>query len=311
MRFGLKAIVAICVAMMGIASCAGVPRLSDLTSQDCDEVCLNQMAGHYMDSLSAQYVSGALLADDIRMTENGVDVQPGEGIWSTATGWSYRHTFVDPQNDSVGIFGVIREAGGKDAIVAFRLKQEAGAFTESEALIIHEGDFPLFQTDHTRARAPFYMVVPEDKRSSRAELETIAEGYFKGLASGDPGELKFHPDCNRQENGFQTTNNPPRIVFSCRDLYPFSYMHSYRTPDFPVVDVERGLVLGITAFDMPEATRDVSVRGKTFNINPERQRLPRTLFLYELFKVEDGQIMMIDAVLMNFEYGAEMGWGER
>ncbi len=62
---------------------------------------------------------------------------------------------------------------------------------------------------------------------------------------------------------------------------------------------------------MPEATRDVTIRGQTFSINPERQRLPRTLFLYELFKVEDRQIMMIDAVLMNFEYGAKMGWNER
>ncbi len=311
MRVGLRVAAAVCASALGLVSCASLERGPLPVAQECDDVCLNQMAGHYMDSLAAQYVDSALLADDIRMTENGGDVQPGEGIWSTATSWSYRHTFVDPEQSSVGIFGVIREENGKDAIVAFRLKQEDGAFTESEGLIIHEGDFPLFQTDHKRAREGFYRYVSEEKRSSREELRAIARGYFEGLSNGDPGELKFHPDCDRQENGFRTTNNPPRIKFSCRDLYPFSYMASFRTPDYPVVDVERGLVLGVTAFDMAKLTREVTIRGKTFNINPERQRLPRTLFLYELFKVEDGQIMMIDAVLMNFEYGAKMGWNER
>ncbi len=310
MRFGLRVVIGL-VAMLGVCACATLPSVGATDEADCDEVCLNQMAGHYMDSLAAQYVESAPLADDIRMTENGEDIRPGEGIWSSATSWSYRHTFVDPQQNSVGIFGVIREENGKDAIVAFRLKQADGAFIESEGLVIHEGDFPLFQTDHKRARDGFYRYVPEAKRSSRAELKAIAHDYFEGLSKGDPGALKFHPDCDRQENGFRTTNNPPRIKFSCRDLYPFSYMASFRSPDYPVVDVERGLVLGITAFDMPESTRDVTIRGQTFSINPERQRLPRTLFLYELFKVEDGQIMMIDAVLMNFEYGAKMGWNER
>ena len=53
------------------------------------------------------------------------------------------------------------------------------------------------------------------------------------------------------------------------------------------------------------------IRGEEFHITSEGRRLPRTLFLYELFKVEDGQIMIIDAVLANFEYGTEMGWNGR
>lgn len=264
-----------------------------------------------MDALPANFPEDAPLAPDVRMTENGEDVSVGEGIWATAIGWSYRHTFVDPETGGVGIFGVVREESGKDAILAIRLKADNGLFSESEALVIHEGDFPLFETDATRARDAFYQLVPEERRNTREELAQIAEGYFNGLATGDPSALNFHPDCNRQENGYRTTNNPPRINFSCRDLYLFTYMHAYRTPDFPVIDTSRGLVLGVTAFDMPEAERTVMIRGKSFEINNERQKLPRTLFLYELFKVDNGQIMMIDAVLMNFPYGTKMGWGER
>ena len=98
---------------------------------------------------------------------------------------------------------------------------------------------------------------------------------------------------------------------SCADLYPFVYMHSYRPTEIPVIDTERGIVLGITAFDMIEQTKTVMIRGKPFEITPEGRRLPRTLFLYELFKVDNGQVMVIDAFLMNQPFGAKMGWGER
>lgn len=278
---------------------------------DCDDICLGQLAGSFMDNMVDQYPEGVPLAADIRMTENGEDVAPGEGIWETSLGWSYRHTFVDPVQGGIGIFGVVHERDGKKAIVALRLKVQDKQFTESEALVVHEGEFPLFATDMTRARPLYYSVVPEEKRNTREELEAIAEGYFFGLANGDPSKLKFHPDCNRRENGVQTTNSPPRINRSCADLYPFVYMHSYRKPTYPVINTEYGLVLGVTAFDMPEQEKELIIRGKTFKIDPKTRRLPRTLFLYELFKVEDGQIMIIDAFLMNYEYGKKMGWGER
>jgi hypothetical protein len=59
---------------------------------------------------------------------------------------------------------------------------------------------------------------------------------------------------------------------------------------------------------MPQMTRTLLIRGKAVEINPERQHLPRTLFLFELFKVEDGQIREIEAVMRNMTLGADMGW---
>lgn len=281
------------------------------TSTGCDSNCLNQLAGQFMDSMVEQYLEGAPLAADIRMTENGVDVAPGEGIWETSQGWSVRHTFVDDVQGGIGIFGVLKEENGNDAIVAFRLQEENGLITESEGLVVREGEFALFNTAGVPARPQFRTYVPPHRQNTREELIEIANGYFYGLANGDPSALEFHPDCNRRENGFQTTNNPPRINRSCADLYPFVYMHSYREPDFPVVDVEHGLVLGVTAFDMPEQDITIDIRGEPFHINPETRRLPRTLFLYELFKVDNGQIMVIDAILMNQPYGTRMNWGNR
>ena len=280
-------------------------------SSTCDETCLFQLAGRFMDTMVESYLDGAPLADDIRMTENGVDVVPGEGIWETTLGWSVRHTFVDEVQGGIGIFGVVSDQDGSEAIVAFRLQEEGGLITESEGLIVREGEFPLFNPDGIPARHQFSAYVPQHRQNTRSELIEIAEGYFEGLANGDPSALQFHPDCDRRENGFQTTNNPPRINRSCADLYPFVYMHSFREPAFPVVDTELGLVLGVTAFDMPEQELTIDIRGRPFHINPETRRLPRTLFLYELFKVDNGQIIVIDAVLMNQPFGTAMNWGER
>ncbi|MAP95492.1 MAG: hypothetical protein CMK07_11115 [Ponticaulis sp.] len=299
-------------ALLILAACAGTQEaaMAD-TEPDCSAKCLLEMAGGFMDNMVDQYPDGVPFSETVRLTENGADIAIGEGIWKTSTAWSYRHTVVDPVQGGIGIFGVIREDTGEDAMVAFRLKVEDCTFTEVEALVVREGEFPLFVTDMTRARPLYYQYVPEEKRNTRDELAAIAEGYFHGLANGDPSALSFHPDCNRQENGFQTTNNPPRMTRSCADLYPFVYMHSYRTPDFPVIDTERGLVLGVTAFDMPDQETTIMIRGKPFRIDPAARRLPRTLFLYELFKVEDGMIMVIDAFLMNQPYGASMGWNDR
>ncbi len=281
------------------------------TTADCNEACLLGLAGKYMDALSDNHTASAPISTSFRRTENGVDAPIGSGIWTTAEAWSYRHTFVDSLTGGIGIFGIVRETSGADAILAIRLKADGKTVSESEALVVREGEFPLFKTDMTVPREAFYRYVPPSRQSSRDALIAIAKGYFTGLSTGDPSGLDFHPDCNRRENGYQTTNNPPRMALSCADLYPFVYMQSFRTPDFPIVDVDRGLVLGITAFDMPEMTETVMIRGKPFNITPERQRLPRSLFLYELFKVDNGQIVAIEAFLMNTEYGQKMGWGER
>lgn len=293
-----------------LTACATVAS-QNADEQFCNEKCLLQIAGLYMDAIPANYPEDVPLSAKLRATENGVDTKIGEGIWSSVTGWTYRHTVVDPVSGGIGIFGVVMKDDGKNAILAIRLQEQNQEIVESEIIVVLEDDFPVFKTDATRAREAFYTIVPEEYRNTRDELEEIARGYFTGLATGDPSKLSFHPDCNRLENGFQTTNNPPLIKFSCRDLYPFTYMQSYRSPDFPVIDTKRGLVLGFTAFDLPEAERTVDIRGEAFEINNKRQRLPRTLFLCELFKVENGQILMIDAVVMDMPAGQKMGWGER
>ena len=274
----------------------------------CDKSCLLGIAGDYLDSLTADDPGGAPFAAGLRSTENGVASAPGQGVWTTAKMWSYRHTFVDPVTGGIGVFGVVSEDSDQKALIAVRLKVVDRRITESELMVSRKGDFSLFGTGTTDAKPSFRQTAGEE-RSTRAELAAIARAYFTGITRGDPSGVPFHPDCNRTENGVQTTNNPPRMMFSCAEgLRRFAYMQRFRDTRMPVIDPEHGLVWAITAFDMPVLKRTSTIRGKPYEISPELQRLPRTLFLYELFKVEGGRIREIEAMMRDAPLGASMGW---
>ncbi len=273
----------------------------------CDESCLLTVAGEFLDSLTAGDPSGAPFASAVRATENGVVTAPGAGIWKTATGWGYRHTFVDPESGGIGVFGVVNETGDKQAVIGARLKVVGRRIAESELLVMRPGAHGLFDPTENEPKEAFYSFVAPELRSTRKELMDIAHSYFVGITHADPSIVPFHPDCNRYENGVRTTNT---VRFrGCAESHRYvAYMQSFRSLRFPVVDTKRGLVLAAAAFDMPAQTRTYLVRGKPVEISPERQNLPRTLFLFELFKIEGGKIRVIEAKITNMPLGTDMGW---
>ena len=277
----------------------------------CDENCLLETADTFMNALTADDPSTVPFASSLRSTENGAPVPPGKGIWLTGAAWSYRHTFVDHVTGQIGIFGSLLETDGTKAVVTVRLKVTDRKIGESEILLTRPGEAGLVSTQQTEAKPIFGTFVPPEYRSTRAQLAEIPRLYFEGIRHGDPTGVPFHPDCNRVENGVQTTDNPPRFSLSCPEsLLRSAYMQTYREFRVPVIDTARGLVWAITAFDMPAMHSTTVIHGKPYEISPERQNLPRTLLLYELFKVEGGKIRAIEAQMRNVPLGAGTGWAD-
>jgi hypothetical protein len=278
---------------------------------ECDRACLLRIAGLYMDSLSANDASGAPFAPTLRSTENGQPSTMSSGIWGSARGWRYRHCFVDPVSGQIGAFGVISEGPDQDVIIGLRLKVVARQISESELLVTRKGEFPLFAPRaQTEPQAAFTTILPSDHRATRAALAETPQHYFQAIREGNPELVPIHPDANRVENGVQTTNNPdfPASASVNEGLKRLIYMQQARALRVPVIDVDRGLAFAVVAVDMPEMTRTLTIRGKPVEINPQRQHLPRTLLLFELFHVEDGQIRQIEAVMRNMPLGAQVGW---
>jgi hypothetical protein len=73
---------------------------------------------------------------------------------------------------------------------------------------------------------------------------------------------------------------------------------------YPVVDEERGVVVGFGAFNIPGGDYKRVVNGQ----ETTRHYEPRSLFLFEAFKIVDGKIEQIEATMRNVPLGAPTGW---
>ncbi|KAJ8137629.1 hypothetical protein OY671_009158, partial [Metschnikowia pulcherrima] len=139
-------------------------------------------------------------ADDVRSTENNVARMIGDGLWGTATGrGDYDSRFADVRTGHAVTF-----RSGVDP---------SGAINEVEVSVVRDSDeASKFPNPRFERKPIMEAFVPEAERMSRERLSTIADGYFNTSEQND-GQIftRFHPDCNRVENGVQTTNNPDFI----------------------------------------------------------------------------------------------------
>ena len=151
------------------------------------------------------------------------------------------------------------------------------------------------------------------QRASRTELIAAANAYFDGIENYT-GHTPFAPGCNRIENGQLTTNNPTNSEglppLGCQEQFQarlFTYIRKVRDRRFPVVDEERGLVVAQVVFDIPGSKTWIR-DGKQVPAPPAVSN-PRNKILNELFKVDHGQIQLIQAFMLpNEPYGTSTGW---
>lgn len=164
------------------------------------------------------------------------------------------------------------------------------------------GGFPPAGAAIERVGAPnpiYSEVIPESERPSREALIETANYYFTGLQRNDgKGYYPFTDDCDRLENGIQTTNIPrtdPRTgvttKMGCKEQFEKSLkgiVSRIRDRRFVAVDRDHGIVFAFAFFD--------------------HERINWTWQLAELFKIEHGKIRRIEAVLQRVPYGMNSGW---
>jgi hypothetical protein len=273
-----------------------------VAAQQCTKACLMDAMGQYVEAMLAHDASKlTLAAPDLKATENGKRVKLGEGIWQTARFTPFRQTVADPQNGQVALFGVVTEGeANEQAILFIRLRVAGKQITEAETLVARKGAHPAFRPDLMGKNPVWSTVLPEDERVSREQLIAATDAYFTGIEDNSAAKIPFHPECQRVENGVQTTNNPERGSPSCVAGMPrFTYITKVRDRRYPIVDVERGITVGIVVFDVP---------GEGAQAAKPLARNKRNLFLYEVFKIESGRIRNIEAFMTNMPFDSAIGW---
>jgi hypothetical protein len=265
----------------------------------------------YIAALLAHDAARLDWAADALHTENNVALEPGDGLWQTITALGpYDLRFADPETGQVALFTTVTETGDMSG-ACIRLGIRGDSVAEVETIVVRQKDEALVFPDPKFERKPVMETpVPEAERASREEMIALADGYFSTLERNDGTiRTRFHPGCNRIENGVQTTNNPEFFVpvahLPCEEQFAqgnYRYDDRLRGRRYPLVDEERGIVLAgvLGDYELTDGTKVTS---------PIRR--PHTFYLSEAFKIRDHAIEQIEANFITVPYHMPSPWDSR
>jgi hypothetical protein len=265
--------------------------------KSCDRACLQGIVDSYLDAMAKHDPSTLPVAASVKFTENGKQLKLGEGFWKTAGASKYRLYALDPIAGDASVQAVVSENGALDTFFV-RLKLKAKKITEAETLVCRKGEAVFFAPEKmTTAPAIYSELLPESEKTARAQLIKQASAYFTAVQSEGTKDYRaapLAPDMNRFENGEQTTNvpvmgNPAMSGPEQLDKGVFKgLIVDHRR--FPVVDTERGVVLGLI---MMHANRNGQMGG---------------ILISEMFKIAGNKIEQVQAVMVNVPNDSDTGW---
>ena len=311
------------------AEVAGVPW--EMEPNQCLRACLEGKLEAYLQAMSDGEVSDTLFAQQVRFTENGIELPLGnEGLWATTVSpEGYRLVVADEETGQVAALVTVKEqapsaatgpARDPEAVaLAVRLRIDPqGRITEAEQIAARP-DRPLRGASGASSN-PFpdtggaveaigtpwpgyFEAVPEAERHSRAELVEMASAYFEAVERNTGNDYyPFTDDCLRLENGMiAAASDEERAALPDR-------------PAFGSIETCKG------QFETSLIGTVTSVRDRrVVAVDPERgivfafaffdhRPINWTWQLGELFKVEKGEISRIEAVFIRGPYGICSGW---
>jgi hypothetical protein len=285
--------------------------VSRMVAQDevCDRACLNGIVDSYLEAIVAHDPARAPIAGNAKSTENTVELGIGKGLWQTASEVpaSFRIYVPDPVVQQVGFFGVLKESG-KPVLLALRLKVENRRITEIEQFAQRDvDDYTL--PNLVKPRASFLTAIPAEKRMSRGRMLEVAKLYYESIVQNNGDVAPYAGDCERHENGLQTTSNPslPQALADWNKIFvlgcgaqmstrALSYIEKIDDRRVTIADPETGLVFGLCIFRRPEEQHTIKIVGipglDTMNRNfPSSSR-----HWAHIFKIQDNQIHEIEAM---------------
>jgi hypothetical protein len=294
--------------------------------KDCDHnrECLAGVMSTYLQALTKHDPASLPTTRNVKYTENGVRLTLGDGLWQTAAAMpTYRLDVIDEEAGAVGMIGRISENGNNNWY-GVRLKVEPdGKVSQIETLLNRStgggGGPPGGAKVQTEVHPLMAQVIPENKRLSRAELARIGNTYFTGLDTEESSKgVPFSPDCQRRENGMITSNNPESakgsmVWMDCKSQFDTGFsviVTDIRERRFEVVDRTKGLAFGWGYFDHNGTVAKFTNTPDPNKVSDVAQtfRQPITFYIAEVFKVVDGNIRQIEAVLTTVPYEMESGW---
>jgi hypothetical protein len=288
-----------------------------VANADCDRKCLNGFMNKFRSALLEHDPSRLPLTKDARYTENGQELKVGDGLWGTLDGFGSFQLFLDdPTAGQVSFVGTTDE-GGMGGILVARVKVVDKKISEMEVILTRQetrGGFT--RPDNLTDPKPALLedLGPSD-HPTREQLAAAADLYFEAIEKSNGTLANFDPDVTRIENGTQTCPSNfggsklgPQSCEKQLDTHLFEYITPIRPRRYITVDQQKGLVLGVFMFNTPGTIKSVDVPGVGKVDESAAATRPFSEEVAELFKVKDGKLHDVLAVMVTLPYGATSNW---
>jgi hypothetical protein len=291
----MKSVLALCLILWSSAALAATP-----AAAACDRECLRGKVTEVLYALADHDVGKLDVAPSLRVTEDGVEKPLAQvGLVRSVTKLrGYRQDIID-ERAGQAVAGAMVEESGAPVLLVVRVKLD-GAQKLSELELVatrSRADGLIFNVDAlSGAPAEAMTFVPRpDQLATRDKAIEIAMYYPRGLSNAKTFNAigtPFAKDAYRLENGNLMagpgcTFNPGCADIGAQPLTIFERLGRVTVRD-AVVDERTGIVILRLSWN---------VRG------PGSDKLTA----WEMFKVYDGQIHMVQAYIRIFPPALDLG----
>ena len=288
------------MALWLVLSSAALASPAQAQATACDRECLRGKLTEVLHALVAHDASGLAVAEGLRVTEDGVEKPLAQvGLVRTVTKLrGYRQDVID-ERAGVAVAGAMVEEAGAPVILAVRVKVDGAARLSELELVAtrSRADGLLFNIDGMGAAPswPMSYAPRPEQLETREEAVRIAMHYPRGLSEAqtfDAIGTPFSDSAYRLENGALMAGPGCSFAPGCEDiggqsLAIFRTLGRVTVRDV-VVDERMGIVMMRLSWN---------VRG------PGSDKLTA----WEMFKVWDGQIHMVEAYIRLFPPELDLG----
>jgi hypothetical protein len=223
------------------------------------------------------------LSADVEVRENGRRTNVQETSWLKVGTVRSRWIIADPVTGNVAERAGVVLKSGQPAYLSTRIKvAPSGRVTDIE---LSFDDSRIVVSDYVWRLDPgLEQPLNPEQRVDRKTLQAIVQRYFASLSSHIAVADDFDPKCNRFHSGTQVTNvtrngveggGAKTCVTAIEGKLPWGPAVEQR---LPIIDEERGLVMGITLLRYP--------------VLPGQPNM----YVSEVFKIVNGKILTIDNI---------------
>ena len=281
-----------------------------MTNREEKRRFLLRLMEEYLEALVDKSTLGLPVSGGCKITYNGEKSPLGENeLWFNSLIIKERQTFVDPETGQSVFFGVFsNETFEREERIRIKTNLYAKFYTATIRLKVSpEGQIVeieelacdrrlrYFKGEKWDIELPdlhFKIPIPREEQSTRDELIEIIDTYWDCAAKWQtPDKMRIHPDAQRFEEGFRTTNHTRSFRGDFKFNPNFTWDTTHRR--YPVIDEERGVIVSYCMMDKEDRS-DIDDR--------------RGALVVEAFRVENGLIAHLMA-FFPFLAGS-IGWGE-